>query len=179
MTAVLRQVVTGRKVARLRDIDDRALLALVRECGIPHSVRVVTSPHRDAPAVFGSPRVTHLILPEGFAEYYTREEQYGILRHESEHICGNDLLWNWLVFSVQCWHWFNPFIWIAGRSWRREREIFCDQVVLMNHPEDEREFYGSALIKTLELSRPRLLTSPAFVPFEVVLLFGAKGGMKD
>lgn len=163
--AVISQIVTRRKIERLKEVDDADLLSLVRECGIPHSVRVVESPDRKTIAVFGSLRVTHLLLPRHVTTLYDRKEITGILRHESEHICGNDLLWNWLVFAMQCWHWFNPFVWIAGRYWRSEREIVCDHAALGNLSDSERRSYGSALIKALEINRPMVAGSPALVPF--------------
>ncbi|MDF1751718.1 MAG: M56 family metallopeptidase [Verrucomicrobiales bacterium] len=165
LCAVLQQALAGRKIRGFKEIRDPALLASIRECGIPHSVKVVETPDQRTIAVFGSLRVTDLILPENFTTRYSRKEIHGILRHESEHICGNDLLWNWLVFTIQCWHWFNPFVWIAGKQWRSERELICDHAALHNRSITDRQSYGEALIKSVQPERQLTPAHPAFVPF--------------
>lgn len=139
----------ARWIRGLRPVADLELKTLAKNAGIPPEISIVEVPAGQGVAVFGLFRVTHLLLPVDFCERYSAIEIQSILRHESAHIQGKDLLWSWLLLFVQCWHWFNPMVWFAGSRIQAEREIICDRTALRDQPEANRPLYGSALTKAL------------------------------
>ncbi len=156
-TTMIRWVRTYRQVVEesVRISPDHDLIRMARAIGIPTRVKIVESGANQGVAVFGLFRVTHLILPRNFQTIYGSESAESILRHEFQHIKSHDLLWNWVVWLIQTWHWFNPLVWIAGHLYRNEREILCDKAALKNCGEQVRWNYGKTLIKALEASRAR------------------------
>ena len=60
----------------------------------------------------------------------TIEQRLDVLRHELAHVRRYDCLTQ-LVGQLACaLHWFNPFVWLAARELRVERERACDDEVL-------------------------------------------------
>ncbi|MBI4326352.1 MAG: hypothetical protein HY674_13975, partial [Chloroflexi bacterium] len=55
----------------------------------------------------------------------------------------------WIVLRAV--HWFNPLVWLAYRCVRRNRELACDETVLANTQNEEKERYGRTIIRILEL----------------------------
>ena len=53
-----------------------------------------------------------------------------ILIHELSHIRRNDYLFNLLKKSIETVLFFNPFIWLVGKSIQIERENACDDLVI-------------------------------------------------
>ena len=166
--ALLRQIRMSRWVGELPIVRDPAFDGLLRQAGAETGVNARLTPVEAPPgisvAIFGFMRPTHLLIPRGFAEDYSRAEALGILRHELEHVRRRDLMWNWVALGIQALHWFNPLVWIAGRRFRSDRELYCDQSALQGVNEETRHEYGSALLRAVELSSTRLAL-PSFVPF--------------
>jgi len=66
----------------------------------------------------------------------------------------NDCFIAWLLRGLTAVHWFNPFSWLAARSWQAERELACDAWVLRQANADERRQYGHTLLRVLEQTSP-------------------------
>lgn len=164
-----RQWVTSRRLdeaPRWTEPTVRALLTdCAREAGVAPGFQVVAGPAGGGVAVFGGLRVTHLIVPADFADRYSVAEQRGILLHELAHIRRHDLIWNWATHVIQCLHWFNPLIWIAGRRFLALRETLCDRDAVQRLAAADRRSYGAALLKAIEQGRPATTAHPAFAPF--------------
>lgn len=101
-------------------------------------------------------------MPESWLAQFTDAELRNVLLHELGHACRRDLLVQWLFALAQCIHWFNPLVWIAARAARFDREMACDAWVL-RRIEPDASLYGAALVKTVQLLRNPLRTSPATV----------------
>ena len=105
-------------------------------------ITVICTERFESPAVFGviQPR---LLLPTAFANEATDEELYAILLHEVAHVKCRDTFVNSLCIFLRSLHWFNPAIWYALKRLRRERELFCDALVLARLQPSQRSTYGA------------------------------------
>lgn len=90
-------------------------------------------------------RTTCIILPK---KNYTSEELTLIFRHEIIHI-GREDAWS-KFFSMFCTAvcWFNPLMWIAMRKSADDMELSCDESVLLDAADTERQHYASLILKT-------------------------------
>ena len=53
-----------------------------------------------------------------------------MLLHELQHYKHKDLLFNVIMNIAGIVYWFNPFVWLAIKEIRTDREIACDTSVL-------------------------------------------------
>lgn len=112
---------------------DGRLPQLVRELGeqlgLRRSVMLLSSPARTMPMTWGLWR-TRLLLPED-ATAWTAAELRVVILHELAHARRFDCLTQ-LVAQLACaMQWFNPFVWLAARQMLWERELACDDLVLL------------------------------------------------
>ncbi|MGH8054430.1 MAG: TonB family protein [Stenotrophomonas sp.] len=105
-----------------------------------------------AQAVAGLPAVVQLwrpriVLPSGFEQRYTPEEQQLVVLHEQVHVQRGDIVVNALLALMQCMHWFNPLLPFALRRCREDQELSCDERVVARMG-GARRSYGNAMLKT-------------------------------
>lgn len=100
-----------------------------------------------APVSFGfNPHI--IVLPSEHIRSLSQMELRHILLHELTHIRHGDLLTNYIVCVLQAVFWFNPFVWLAMRQLRRDREAYCDWTVINGFSsEGERIEYGSTILR--------------------------------
>ena len=73
-----------------------------------------------------------------------RESLRMIIRHELAHIRRRDVLWQQLFLLVAALYWFQPLIWLANKTAKREREQACDDLVLASGANPDN--YASVLL---------------------------------
>lgn len=147
--ALVRHQRLARWVRRQSLCSDARVLLLLEQARRAFGVRavcVIVNERFEAPAVFGvwRPRV---LLPAAWLKEASDEELFLVLLHELAHVKCRDGLLNWVCIFAHSLHWFNPAAWYAMRRLRREREIFCDALVLARLRPEQRPGYGSTLIK--------------------------------
>jgi beta-lactamase regulating signal transducer with metallopeptidase domain len=134
---VLARVVTGairvrRIVRQSQYVIDYHWGAMVRRLGgqlkLPDHIALLKSQYIAMPLTWGvwNPVV---LLPEE-ADQWSAEWRRIVLLHELAHIKRRDCLTQLLAQIVCAIYWFNPFVWVAARRLRIEREIACDDYVL-------------------------------------------------
>jgi len=128
--------------ARITSLLDHARGAF----GVRRQIDVVLNERFEVPAVFGVFRPT-LLLPTNWSKEAADDELYAVLLHEMAHVKYRDALVNCVCIFLRSLHWFNPAVWYAFRRLRREREIFCDSLVLARLRPEQRSAYGGTLIK--------------------------------
>lgn len=95
----------------------------------------------DSPMLTGIFR-PKIMMPDG----YTIEEMRQIFFHELCHVKYGDVFYNLLNTILLCIQWFNPIMWIATFTIRRDMELLCDQRVL--EITSNRKLYATVLLKT-------------------------------
>ncbi|MBI1194858.1 MAG: tetratricopeptide repeat protein [Gammaproteobacteria bacterium] len=113
----------------------------------PPPLRV--TPQVESPALFGVLR-PRLLLPANLSTRLAGEQLRHVFLHELAHVKRRDLWLNLLIEIAQALHWFNPFVWLAGRQMRLEREIACDQIALAASGPDSARAYGETILFLLE-----------------------------
>jgi bla regulator protein BlaR1 len=148
--AVIRHQRFAGWVKRQAPCTDPRVLSLVGRArgtfAVSAKIAVICSDSVEAPAVFGVWR-PRLLLPTRWVQEANDEELYTVLLHELAHVKNRDALLNWICIFIRGAHWFNPLVWYAFQRLRRERELFCDALVLARLRPTERTAYGAALIK--------------------------------
>lgn len=94
-----------------------------------------------------------------------------VLRHELTHLKRGDLLVKALVMACYTLHWYNPIVWLMGRSVCYYQEASCDSLVTARADEEERRFYSETIIRVIRRqTRARTALCTSF--------YGGKNGMK-
>jgi beta-lactamase regulating signal transducer with metallopeptidase domain len=97
------------------------------------------------PAVLGFLR-PRIVIPDGFQERFTPQEQAVILAHEQVHLARQDARINALAGLLRCVCWFNPLIHVGARWLRVDQELACDATTVAG--EISRRDYAKALLKS-------------------------------
>ncbi len=146
-----------------KPIDDEALLVLFQRCKaelrIKRNVLVGTSVLVRSPMTIGLFR-SRILLPADVRETLSIEEIRYILLHELTHCKNKDNHINSLMCLFQIIYWFNPFIFLAFREMRLDRELACDLSVLNRIPQENYINYGKTLLKFVQ--KRSFPTTPSF-----------------
>jgi beta-lactamase regulating signal transducer with metallopeptidase domain len=133
-------------------VRDERVLSLAeecrRECGLAARPALKRVPGSFGPTVAGFWRPT--LLLSGATLGMDGPSLRFILLHEMRHIRTGDCRIGWMLRGLTAIHWFNPFCWLANRSWQAERELACDAWVLRHADANERRHYGQTLLEVLE-----------------------------
>ena len=84
----------------------------------------------------------NIFIPFSLAE----EDRKYVVEHEKAHIKRKDYLWKPLGFILLSIYWFNPIIWVAYYFLCRDIESACDEKVIRNMHEEDRQSYSRALL---------------------------------
>ena len=87
-------------------------------------------------------------LPQSFTGNGSHQQRQAILVHELAHIVRWDAAVNLLQILVQGVFFFHPFVWMANRQIRLEREKCCDEIVIASLGTDPKQ-YGKAIVNLL------------------------------
>jgi beta-lactamase regulating signal transducer with metallopeptidase domain len=147
-----------RRFAKLAPVTDAGLLALLRECrvvlGVGGGLTLAECPALATPALYGFWR-PRLLLPAGFTDRFSAQEQRFILLHEVAHVRRRDILFNWLATLLQIPHWFNPLIWYGFARWRADRELACDALALEAAGAGQNQEYGRTILRLVDQYTPQ------------------------
>jgi|GEM_PF-6430539 len=103
-----------------------------------------------------------IVMPHGLIDSSSEAELEPLILHELVHVRRWDILVNWIQVVLQLLHWYNPLVWLANREIRRERELACDDRVLVATGYRRKE-YGSSLLKIAALTPRRAVLSLGMV----------------
>ena len=140
-----------RLLSRTRPVTDPEILAvwekILAEAKVHDSpYHIGICPKLRTPLSIGLFRkFTWVVLPE---KEYSREDLELILQHEMIHIEREDnwLKLTWLVCTALCW--FNPLLWLGARQSRKDIELSCDELVLLDSDSATRKRYADLLLTT-------------------------------
>lgn len=135
----------------LSPIDDEYVLKIfddiLMDSHIRRRVQLYKSHLITTPMVIGFFR-PRILLP---AAPLSKEQLPYILKHEVYHLKRHDLIYKWLLQSVCCLHWFNPFLRLASSEINKLCELSCDEAIIRNLDKEDRFHYGDTLLDTAEL----------------------------
>src|SRR5262245_31581861 len=133
------KVEAGREAAMLEDLKSR--LNVKRQVGL-----IVSSSFAE-PGVWRALRPL-IVLPRGLAERLSDGELESVLKHELFHVKRFDNLFGSLQMFVCCLFWFHPLIWLIDRRLIEERELMCDERVVLSGAAPEA--YAAGLWKVVQ-----------------------------
>ena len=129
--------------------------------GLSQDIELQQSRFISAPVSFGW-RKPIVVLPKGIDGLSVSELDH-VLLHELAHIKHGDLITNYLFCGILALYWCNPFVWIAIRQMRRDREAYCDWAVLNELTDEaERISYGQTILNFAAGSNTRFYTANGF-----------------
>ncbi|MGL6193996.1 MAG: M56 family metallopeptidase [Thermoguttaceae bacterium] len=158
LVAMLRSFVAVHKIIQTsRGPDDTMWQTLADELaqtiGLQTEPLVLISQETNVPFVTGC-RKPLVILPHA-AEQWKNTQRRAILVHELTHIKRRDIAWQ-LLAKISCSiYWFHPLAWLASWRMQVEREIACDDAVLLNG--EKQSTYAAVL---MEIARTMTNTKP-------------------
>ena len=112
---------------------------------LPNRLQVAESTCFNSPVLAGLLRPI-LLLPVGFQQQFSHQQQQLIIEHELVHFRRADNLFNGIAVLIVALFWFNPLVWLAYRAFRRSQELACDAKVLKNKNKSEKIAYCKALL---------------------------------
>ncbi|HEY6401383.1 MAG TPA: M56 family metallopeptidase, partial [Blastocatellia bacterium] len=117
------RVETGREAATLEDLKIRL--------NVSRSVGLILCSRFAEPMVWRALRPL-IVLPRGLAENLSDGELQSVLAHELFHVKRYDNLFGSLQMFVCCFFWFHPLVWLIDRKLIENREVMCDERVLLS-----------------------------------------------
>ncbi len=97
-----------------------------------------------------------------------------VLAHELAHRRHGDGIFALLRTAALILHWYNPLVWIAAFTSRRDSELFADAAAIKSLGEEHREDYGRTLI---ELSSRPSIYAP--IACAATMMTGGKRELKS
>jgi beta-lactamase regulating signal transducer with metallopeptidase domain/thiol-disulfide isomerase/thioredoxin/protocatechuate 3,4-dioxygenase beta subunit len=137
---------------------------LCRLLVIRRNVKLLVAPQAQVPFLAGIFDAA-IVIPSGYGRWVPERLRF-VLTHELLHLKRNDVLWEIIAQLAMVPAWFHPLGWLATRRLRVERELACDDAVLLSGelPAD----YAEQLVEVAAELRSR-----AWIPVPVVMMAGA------
>lgn len=111
---------------------------------IAADVPVLSSASPFEPGIFGIFRPA-LVLPEGILHRLTSSQMETVVAHEMCHVHRRDNLTAAIHMLVEAVFWFHPMVWWIGVRLVEERELACDEEVLLRG--SEAETYAEGILE--------------------------------
>lgn len=107
-----------------------------------------------------TPFVLGLIHPTIYLPFHMESaDAVHVLAHERAHIRRGDPWWKMLGFVLLAIYWFHPLMWVAYFFLCRDIEAACDEAVIRDLSQEERQGYAEALLR-LSVAVPALHGCP-------------------
>lgn len=81
--------------------------------------------------------------------YYSETELKNILLHEIAHLKRFDIIIKWLTLFTTAIHYFNPMMLLIKKEINKACELACDEYVIRNLCDTEKQSYGETLISVV------------------------------
>jgi len=108
-----------------------------------------------------------ILMPE---KHFDEDELDMIFRHELTHYKRKDLIIKLLSVIVISMHWFNPIVYWMCNAIQTEGEASCDETVLHDIGEENRQFYAELIIEMVGGKKTSSMLSTCF--------YGGKNSLK-
>ncbi|MGO0882980.1 M56 family metallopeptidase [Clostridioides difficile] len=128
------------------DVEDEEMINLykdiLKEFNITKDIKLKYSYEVETPAFFNS----CVLLPP---HDYKLKELNWIFRHELMHFKSKDLCLKYVMLFLKIVYWFNPFVYIMDKHIDLDCELYCDERVLKNRSEEEKQDYALTIINAM------------------------------
>lgn len=145
----LTQIKFKRKIKSISRIDNSQSLSFIddlkKQLAIKKEIPIVLTDQIGSPCISGIIKPT-IYIPEYILTISDKKQLSHIFLHELIHYKRKDLIYNFLSILAMILHWYNPFVWLAGKKMRLYRECACDACVLELLNEEENIDYGMTLL---------------------------------
>jgi beta-lactamase regulating signal transducer with metallopeptidase domain len=153
MVLALQHWRVARALRRAALVQDPEWLRVATECaeilGMQRVPELRCSESQPVPMAVGTRRPS-VVLP-ALADTWAEDRRRAVLLHELAHVSRYDCLTQLLACVTSAVYWFHPGVWWAARRLRIERELACDDRVLVAGAEG-REYAGHLLEIAYSLS---------------------------
>ncbi len=153
----------ARQVARAPSAVPDWIGAIFLECRDRLKIRtwpvLIASEGVASPCLVGAIR-PRILLPKKLIDSSTPDEMRHVLLHELVHLKQGDIWFSWVWTVAVSLHWFNPFLWWAGRRVYFDCETACDERVLSLLEPARRMEYGHSLVGILQKLRVSTARTP-------------------
>ena len=133
----------SKLIAKTMPMDEPMLATIIRRLKITTPIALRQSEVGIVPFTFGL-RKPVIVLPET-ATLWSTEERRAVLTHELSHVARRDVFWQFLTAFCCAIYWFHPLVWFTAWRLRVEREIACDDLVVLAG--EEAPVYASILLR--------------------------------
>ncbi|MCQ4925379.1 M56 family metallopeptidase [Tissierella carlieri] len=107
-----------------------------------NKIRLLRNPLVNTPMLIGIFK-PGIIIPD---REYNEKQLKNILHHEIIHLRRFDIVIKWAIMITKSIHWFNPMVYIIGKEINHACELSCDEAVIKNLSNEEKQEYGDTLI---------------------------------
>lgn len=137
-------------IYRLNKNNYNVLNNALNKLKIKSNIEILVVKNLNSPALCGvlSPKI---LIPINIFENMNDEDINYIILHELCHYKRKDVLIAWIIYLLKILYWFNPVIFFALNTMRKDCEIACDNMVISNFKNDENLNYGYTILKVFSL----------------------------
>lgn len=122
----------------------------LNELKIKRNIEILVVKNISSPALCGV-LYPKILIPINIFENMKDEDIHYIILHELCHYKRKDVLIAWIIYLLKIIYWFNPVIFFALNTMRKDCEIACDNMVISNFKNDENLNYGYTILKVFSL----------------------------
>lgn len=160
--------ILGRTIAKLEVCTNQRVSNMLVDCSRQLNLKLIPKLYYrelKEPACTTSFLRPVIILSKSTIDKLNDYELRIVLLHELMHIKRRHIILQRVLDLICCFHWFNPFAWIARYEFSLSCEVDCDQNVIKQLPEKGELGYVKTMLRLMELSFERQKNLPFSVGF--------------
>lgn len=153
-----------RSLRALPVCEDREVLEIFEECKRALGIKKNIAVYKGAESTM----LAGILKPAVYIkEDFEKDELKYVLMHELCHYKHKDVLWNLAASVYAAAFWFDPVIWFAFRTFRRDIEVYCDDraiaAITSGSAAGCRREYARVLVKSAAGSSNFVLATTSFI----------------
>lgn len=132
-----------KKYADALPLENEKINDFIKTYNLRRTVQVRYSDKISAPLTYGAFKPVIVIPKACLSDDFPNIEC--IIAHEISHIRFFDVLYKWIMMTVACLYWYNPFVWLMFLISSRDIEVACD-IEAIERCKCDGETYSGLLI---------------------------------
>ncbi|WP_353094148.1 M56 family metallopeptidase [Tissierella praeacuta] len=143
------KIINGFEIVKDSNIN-RILEYSKIKIGLNKNILIITNDFFNSPFITGISDIK-IYIPKKVLESMSEEKLTYIILHELLHYKNKDLIVNILQAFVTIVYWFNPFIWLAMKLMKEDRELARYYDVLKIIRKENSLSYGMTILEISEM----------------------------